>query len=157
MGFEAVANTGPQLHLHELSATKALKILRTCTTTEIDKELQKYNVSSTLQLFHANSDNISYLYFKHNIGIGEASGIALCMKEKIGIFLTDDLGARAAATAEGLEVHGTIGILLRAFRTKIFSKQHTLELLRQIPKKSTLFITERILKSAISAMQDYTE
>ncbi len=48
------------------------------------------------------------------LGYGEAEGIALARQVKAHWFLTDDAGARLFAQTLGIEVHGSVGIVLWA-------------------------------------------
>ncbi len=151
MGFEAVTDTGPILHLHEIHADKALVPKTTCTTQEVEKELQKYSIPCPVKCIIADSEKTNYFYLKHNLDLGEASCLALCIQEKISLFFTDDLSARAAAKSEGLEPHGTVGILLKAFAQKRATKKQTIERLKSL-QKSSLFITQRFLDQAVNAV-----
>jgi len=63
------------------------------------------------------------------------------------ILLTDEAAARLAANTLGYEVHGTIGIVVRAARREQRTKRQVLNLLHAIPRKSTLFVTEALLRS----------
>ncbi len=49
-----------------------------------------------------------------DIGIGEAEAIVLALEEKPDLVLIDDLKARKFAKINGLEIIGTMGILLEA-------------------------------------------
>lgn len=65
------------------------------------------------------------------------------------LFLTDDAAARFAAVQLGFRVHGTIGMLVRAVRTKQLGAEDVLSLLVQIPKRSTLFVQSALLAEMI--------
>ena len=65
------------------------------------------------------------------------------------IFLTDDAGARLAASNLGYRVHGTIGILLRSIRRKQKSTEEVVAILHELPHQSTLHIRAQLLKEII--------
>jgi hypothetical protein len=157
MGFEAVSDAGPIIHITELDASKAFKIVATCTTSNVEEEIHKHNIKCPFNVFVIDADKTSFFTLKHHIGIGEASCIALATKDKIPFFFTDDLDARIAARAEGLEPHGTIGILLRAFHDGFYKKQEVIARLEHIKDKSSLFITQRLINEAIAAVKTYRE
>lgn len=72
------------------------------------------------------------------------------LKEQAGmIFLTDDAAARLVATRLGFRVHGTIGILIRAIRRDLMNSKEVLNVLNQIPSKSTLYIKPSLLQEVI--------
>jgi predicted nucleic acid-binding protein len=64
-------------------------------------------------------------------GLGESACIAVA-ETRGGFLLTDDLGARRLATASGLTVTGTLGILERLIRTGNLSLNEADELLTQM-------------------------
>jgi predicted nucleic acid-binding protein len=57
---------------------------------------------------------------KHSVGAGEAACIAILVARG-GLLLTDDGPARHLATALGIEVSGTIGVLGKLVRREILS------------------------------------
>ncbi len=69
------------------------------------------------------------------------------------IFLTDDAAARLVANKAGIKVHGTIGLLLRAVRRALLSPQEAIDILYQVPERSSLFIKSSLLEQAISAIR----
>ncbi len=155
MGIKAVSDAGPIIHLAELSAIKALKIADTATTIIVMEELDKYKIRSSLKIIKADNNKTAFFADKYNIGLGEASCISVCINERIQLIFTDDLDARMAAKKEGLEPHGTVGILLKAYKHKIFTKNQILEILHSIKEKSTLFITQILINQAITALKNH--
>lgn len=47
------------------------------------------------------------------LGAGEAAAIGLCLELQAELLCCDDLGARHVATAQGIRVVGTLGLLVR--------------------------------------------
>lgn len=64
-------------------------------------------------------------------GRGESACIAVA-EARGGVLLTDDLGARRLATASGLTVTGTLGILERLIRMETLSLDEADELLTKM-------------------------
>src|SRR3989344_2853024 len=83
------------------------------------------------------------------IHIGESTGIALCKQERIELFFTDDLDARDTARHLGFDAHGTIAVLVRAFREKILTKNETVDALDRLHKQSSLFVTKEIVYTVV--------
>lgn len=69
------------------------------------------------------------------------------------IFLTDDAAARLAAVTLGHEVHGSLGILIRSIRRNQMTKDEILEVLEELPKKSTLHIRASLLQKVINQVE----
>jgi predicted nucleic acid-binding protein len=69
------------------------------------------------------------------------------------ILLTDDAAARLVAERLEYEVHGTIGVIVRALRRQQRTKRQVLNLLRALPHRSTLFIRAPLLESIIEQIK----
>mgnify|MGYP001562636200 CR=1 FL=1 len=162
MADKAVSNTGPILHLNEINFIKALAIFSRILIPEaVSGELKKYKVRMPLyvKLINLNSnskDKVKFLTNQYSLGIGEAEAIALALQESPNYFLTDDLEARQVAKSYDIEVHGTIGIMLRAFRRKIIDKKSAIEKIKALKTNSSLFITQDLVNEAIKAIRDYS-
>jgi predicted nucleic acid-binding protein len=70
------------------------------------------------------------------------------------ILLTDDAAARLVAEKLSYEVHGTIGVVVRALRRRQRTKRQVLNLLRSIPRRSTLFVSKELLESIIEEVRE---
>src|SRR5205823_2608115 len=78
---------------------------------------------------------------------GEEEALRLMQQFTEATLLTDDAAARLVARQLGHDVHGTIGILVRAIARRLRSKKQVLNLLRAIPQRSTLFLKKDLLNS----------
>ena len=161
--MKAVSNTGPILHLLEVDAVRALRICAAIRIPpEVHKELAKRGLERQVQKIrdirvvplHAKSKDTAKLFCEHEyLDLGEAEAIALSIQEGINVFLTDDLEAREAAKRYGREVHGTVGILLRAYRRKLMDKKTAIQKIRDIHEKSSLFITKDLIQYIITEVE----
>ncbi len=61
------------------------------------------------------------------------------------LHLHESLEARKVATAFGLEAHGTLGLLLRAFREGELNHQEALQATDTLFRTSSLFVTSDLL------------
>jgi len=77
------------------------------------------------------------------------------MQEKADYFLTDGLDARTVAVKYNLQVHGTIGIILRAFRERIIDKKTAIEKVNELYAKSSLFITKDLVDNVVRAIEEF--
>lgn len=62
------------------------------------------------------------------------------------MFITDDAAARLVAEQMGFNVHGTIGIVIRSIRRGQMSPNEVLEILKDIPLNTTLYIKHSLLE-----------
>lgn len=162
MGNKAVSDSGPILHLYEIDLIKVLNIFNRVLIPEaVFEELKKYEVNERkIELTPLNSemkDKTKVFSSQYELDIGEAEAIMLALNEKADYFLTDDLIARIVAAEHNLEVHGTIGIILRAFRDKIIKKEEAINKIIDLKAKSSLFITQDLVNLVINAVNNYKE
>ncbi|MEK6855552.1 MAG: DUF3368 domain-containing protein [Nanoarchaeota archaeon] len=161
MEANAISNTGPIIHLSEINLTETLKIFKTITIPlEVSKEIKKHNIPIPKNIkiisIDAQSKNIvNLLTNQYNLDMGESEAIALTIQTNSDYFLTDDLDARITAKVYNLKVHGTIGIILRAFKEKIINKELAITKIKEMHSQSSLFITNDLIEEAIKAIQNY--
>ncbi|MBI2451529.1 hypothetical protein HYV50_00455 [Candidatus Pacearchaeota archaeon] len=162
MGNKAVSNTGPILHLNEINLFKSLGVFSSILIPEeVFNELRKnkFVIPRRVRVVKIKSgfkDSVKVMTNQHNLDLGEAEAISLCLQEKADYFLTDDLDARQVAGEYNLEVHGAVGIILRAFREKIIDKKTAIEKIRELKTKSSLFITQDLIDEVIKAVNEFS-
>ena len=150
---KGVFDTGPFLHLHEIEALAVAEIVQLkYISQEVKEELEHYEIplhsikkilTPLLSLQYKNIAKI--LTEQYELELGESTAIALAQQEKISLFFTDDLDAREAAKKFHLEVHGTLGLLLRALREKQITQEEALEIVKRISTESSLFLTSDLV------------
>ena len=161
MENRAVSDTGPIIHLSEINLVKAFDIFSVVVIPqEIERELKNSKISMSkkikiLKLSPEFKDKVKILTNQENLDLGEAFAIVLAMQENADYFLTDDLDARNVAIKYNLQVHGTIGIILRAFREKIIDKKTVIEKVNELYLKSSLFITKDLVISVLRAIEEF--
>jgi len=69
------------------------------------------------------------------------------------MFLTDDAAARLVATRLGFNVHGTIGVLIRAIRRDLMKPREVIDTLSRLPLESSLHIKTSLLDEVISRVR----
>jgi predicted nucleic acid-binding protein len=122
----AILNTSPLLYLHRAHALYLLADVfsSVCSTPSVMEELevggrQGLDVpsSSDLEMVQICSPTPQPEPWQAlDLGMGEASVIALASQERDSIAVLDDLQARRIAIAAGLSVWGTLRILIEAKR-----------------------------------------
>jgi len=161
MESKVISNTGPILHLNEINLIRALDIFSSISIPqEVAEELHKNRISvpkkiKIEKLLQSSKDIIKVLTNQYDLDFGESCAIALALQEKAQYFITDDLDARTVAQEYALEVHGTAGIILRAFREKLLDKKTAIIKLQELYNNSSLFITKDIIDSIMQAIQDF--
>ena len=163
---KAVFDTGPFIHLNEIELLHVLKLFKSIIVVdevfnELNKNAALHNKIKNIkgiklsQLRSKNKDISMLLVEKHNIDLAESSSISLAMQEKADVFITDDLDARTIAKNLNIEVHGTVGVIVRAFREDIISKDIAIGKMRELYEKSSLFITKYLVDFAIKEIRGY--
>ncbi len=89
-----------------------------------------------------------------SLGAGERQAIQLARQRSGAFLLTDDAAARLVAESLGLQVHGTLGILIRAARRNQRKPAEVLALLESLPDNSTLHLRADFLAKVIQQFKD---
>jgi len=157
---KGVFDAGPIIHTYEINNQLILEIVKEkFISVEVEKELKKHKVQyksiKIKELTGRNKDLAKFIYEKYYLELGEATSIALSKQERIKFFFTDDLDAREVAKKLELNVHGTLGLLLRAFRENIITKEIALKSIKELKEKSTLFLTSDLLDWITTEIRKY--
>ncbi len=153
MAKPVVCNAGPLIHLDQLDSLDLLSDFQSVSVTEtVWTEVLHHRAEALPQPFlmkavpvPAGPPGVAALCRAFSLDAGEASCLALLSGMPGAMFLTDDAAARLVAANMGIEVHGTIGVLLRSLRTRKRTPVQVLRLLDEIPVRSTLFIDHALL------------
>lgn len=86
---------------------------------------------------------------------GELEALTLCNRLKVEIFLTDDLDARDAGKQLGFEVHGSVGVITRAYREGLIDFEMAKKALEDLYSISKLFVTRSIIDEAIKELEEF--
>jgi predicted nucleic acid-binding protein len=88
---------------------------------------------------------------------GELEALRIAWEYRPVLLLTDDTAARLAADRMGIEVRGTIGMLVRSIRKQQRSKGEILTVLQALPRLSTLHLKRSLLATVISEVEKLVE
>lgn len=158
-----VCDTGPIFHLREAGLLDILeKTGRIIIPKAVDFELSEIDDSwkdkkpswiSVGELPPIEASKVNGLYSSGFIGIGEAEAIILAQYLKADWLLTDDTSARAFANAVGLEVHGSLGVVLWVAAVGYLKHDEAKVAIENL-SKSSLWISQTILRKAYKALDE---
>ncbi len=89
-----------------------------------------------------------------NLGSGELEAIALCMDLSADLLIIDDAKAKKAAYANGLEVMGSIGVLLLAKERKLIK---AIKPLLTLLNASDIHLSSRVIEKALQLAGEHLE
>jgi predicted nucleic acid-binding protein len=154
-----VSNTGPILHLGE---AKLLNLLELTGNLHIPQRVEAELIAlepawqrpSWIAMHFLSGAAATDALAWQQAGLldpGEAEAIALARELKTDWFLTDDAAARLLAQNLGLEVHGSLGVVLWAAAVNHLDYTEALNALDGLAKTS-LWLSPRVLTAAHSAL-----
>jgi predicted nucleic acid-binding protein len=154
-----VCDAGPLIHLEELGCADLLRDFAGVLVADtVWREVARHQPSvlrrRSLKLQRRDSvpdasPELTELAQAFSLDAGETEALCLMSETPDAILLTDDTAARLVAVKLNYEVHGTIGIVVRAIRRGQRTKRQVLNVLRSIPTRSTLFVSATLLDSVI--------
>jgi predicted nucleic acid-binding protein len=158
-----VCDAGPLIHLDELNCLDLLSGKARVLVPEIVwHEVQRHRPSALrhrevplTRVSDIPSADRKLKRYRRVVTVhrGEQQALRLMQRFPNALLLTDDNAARKLAELLNYEVHGTIGVLMDAWRRGGRTKRQILSLLRTIPQKSTLHISLKLLNTVIAQVQ----
>lgn len=155
-----VCDTGPLLHLSEAGASHLLSLageilIPPMVVIEFEANAQGWSPpqwARKVALEKTTQKKAEKWAKAKQIDAGEAEAIGLALQEQADWLLTDDAKARQFAESLGLEVHGSIAIILWAVAIGLIrEKALAIQLLNNLAN-SSLWISNRILQEAHKAI-----
>ena len=147
----AVLDPGPLIHLDQIGFTRVLDTIeRILLSDEVIREFGSHSSlprnAARKRLEKSGKDLAVFLTEEYGIGTGEATAIALARQEGAQILFTDDLDAREVARQYGLEPHGTLAIVTRAYRERILGKADAIKCIEKLSSESSLYLTSDLVR-----------
>ena len=158
-----VCDAGPIIHLAELDCLDLLvDFRRILIPSQVREEVHGHRPDAFLRLpqhqvisvVSSVAPEFRQLMDAAALHPGEIAAISLALQERPALLLCDDAAARFAAERLGLRIHGTIGVIIRSMRRGRRTKDEVLELLRQLPSRSSLHIRASLLAEIIEQVKD---
>jgi len=164
---KAVLNAGPIIHLSEINSFEAIGIFYTVMPKAVYNEIVRYGKPGSKELRESEIEVIELtedekvlakrLCDLYRIEVGEAEAIAICISRNYELFLTDDKDAREVGELHDIVVHGSLGLILRAYREGIFEYDHVKDAIYNLYRKSSLFMTQRVYGHVVRMLEEYRE
>jgi predicted nucleic acid-binding protein len=153
---EAVCDAGPFIHLDQIGQLSLLKQFSPLWVPDSvwrETRLTRAQLPDTARVIPVSPAERSRLRLPvRALHAGELDCLALCAKHPGAVFLTDDLDAREAAQKLGIGVHGSAGVIVRAYHTGQLKRPVAERILRNLGAISSLFITREIIEIAIEQL-----
>ena len=156
-----VADAGPLIHLDELQCLDLLDdfkeiMLSDTVLMEVVFHRPCFLASglifTTCPVISEIDNALQALFSLFSLHQGEQQSILLAWRRPDVLFLTDDASARLAASQLGINVHGTIGILLRAVRRRQKTKDQAARIISSIPQHSSLHLKQSLIDEVIASL-----
>lgn len=166
MDEEAVSDSGPLIHLAQINKFNILSVFNKIFIPQAvydevciagkpgDIELHSAGFIDVCEVSNEDIEAINKSV-EMMLDEGETHALALCMKINKKIFLTDDLDAREAGTSLGLEVHGSIGVIARAYKHGLADLTEAKTALNDLYNVSDLFVARAIIDDVIEEIKKY--
>ena len=159
-----ICDTGPLIHLSEANAIHLLRLaggilIPPTVAAEFSKNLPNSEFPEWVEVGELSTRSRSQIQQwvkKELIGVGEAEAIGLAIQQHSNWLLTDDAQARQFAENLGLEVHGSIGVLLWAVASGYVGNRAEAYQTLAALKRSSLWISDRVMSEAARAIDELT-
>jgi hypothetical protein len=153
-----VCDTGPLLVLREIGALELLRLAgNLCIPPAVGQELKSFRSRpewlKVVELTPISSAATRVWELGSSLGRGEAEALALARQIDADWFLTDDAAARLIGQNEGIEVHGSLGVVLWAAAVGHLDRSGAESQLEALAR-SSLWISERVLLRARAALEE---
>ncbi|MDB6057413.1 MAG: uncharacterized protein JWO95_1257 [Verrucomicrobiales bacterium] len=156
----AVIDAGPLIHLDQL---ECLDLLEGFTAIHLPPEVKtevavhrprfEWTKLTGVKVSTARiSPRVATYARTLDLHSGEIAALSLLEHLQGQLFLCDDAAARLAAESMGFQVHGTIGLIIRAIHRGTRPAAEVKRILEQIPDRSTLHISRALLQKVIRSL-----
>ncbi|OYW76400.1 MAG: hypothetical protein B7Z37_08700 [Verrucomicrobia bacterium 12-59-8] len=158
-----VTDTGPLLHLHQAGAVDLIAGMgEIYMTPQVWSELQRHapsfrltGVPSWLRFIQPSSgaDQQADEWLQAGVlDAGEAEALAHAKEIGADLFLSDDTAARSIGESLGIQVRGSLGVVLYLAATSLLSQNKAIKVLDDLEHQSTLWMSAKVRNAARQAL-----
>lgn len=157
-----VCDAGPIIHLYEAGCLPMLRqtgsvflpqLVYLEVQTAIHMDIQWPDWLQVVRLSSKEQNEARMWEAAGGIHRGEAEALVLARQKKADWFLTDDAATRLFVSLLGIEVHGSLGIILWNAAHGHSNRKETEEALNRL-EHSSLWLSAKIYQEAIQALDD---
>ena len=148
-----VADTGPLIHLAQADVLALLELTgEILVPGTVLGELERGQTDISEVEFAGERVTVSTESTHPHLDPGETAALVLCT-ERDAVLLTDDLDARNTAKEEGIEVHGSVGVVLYGHSQRALSEAATKRVLRELEQETNLYLSTPLIEHAIELVE----
>jgi predicted nucleic acid-binding protein len=157
-----VCDAGPIIHLNEVNALHLLKntgeislpygvFLEITSVTNLADDFPEW--FKVIKLSSSQRKEAETWEKVGDLHTGEAEAFVLAKAKKADWLLTDDSAARLFASLFGIEVHGSLGIVLWNVAHDYISRREAERILNNL-KQSSLWLSAKVFQEALNAIKE---
>ncbi|MFD1598157.1 nucleic acid-binding protein [Halobellus rarus] len=150
MTLAAVSDAGPLIHLAEIDSIELLSAFDSLLIPEtVYEEIERGGLPDGIadlsyERVEAEGTEVEF----EELDAGERAAIAVAREREV-VLLTDDLAARESASADGIEVHGSIGVIALGYGRGLLDRDEAASRMRALQRETSLFVTEAVVERGI--------
>ena len=155
MTLAAVSDAGPLIHLAEIDSLELLSAFDTLLIPEtVYEEVEAGGVPDGIsdlsyELVEADERSVE----SEELDAGERAALAVTREHEV-ILLTDDLAARKVASDAGVEVHGSLGVIVLGYGRGLLDRGEAASRMRALQRETSLFVTEAVVERGIRILDE---
>jgi predicted nucleic acid-binding protein len=159
---DAVADTGPLIHLHEIDHLDLLHIVehlhipdavwKEATDVVHQQTVPALDTLPNVIRYKLNLSDVTLFIDEQgleHLHLGERESLYLSWKHTLSLVFTDDLAVRKAAQALDIRPVGSLEIIVRAYRVGGITLSEAQAAIRKLQEISSLFVTYAIVDQAL--------
>jgi predicted nucleic acid-binding protein len=148
-----VADAGPLIHLEQADALSLLELTGAVLVPQtVLDELEDGPTDVSELEFSVEQTDIDTNSIYPHLDPGETAAIVVC-SDRDAILLTDDMDARNTANEEGIEVHGSVGVVLYGYSQGALTEDTAKRTLRELKQDTSLYLSTPLIEHAIELVE----
>ncbi len=148
-----VADAGPLIHLEQADVLSLLELTGEVLVPEtVLDELEDGPTDVSELQFSVEQIDIDIDSVYPHLDPGEAAALVICI-ERDAVLLTDDMDARNTANEEGIEVHGSVGVVLYGYSQGALTEDTAKRTLRELKQDTSLYLSTPLIEHAIELVE----
>ena len=148
-----VTEAGPLIHLEQANTLSLLELTGEILVPKtVLNELEDGSTDVSELEFSVERTDIDTDSVYPHLDPGETAALVICT-ERDAILLTDDMDARSTANEDGIEVHGSVGIVLYGYSRGELTEDTAKRTLRELKQDTSLYLSTPLIEHAINLVE----